>query len=55
MNIGIQTLNKRIIVIALLIAVLAGSFWGGSRYPALDEKATMGGDTNLRTHSASRH
>ena len=34
--------DKRFIVVALLIAALAGVFWGGSRYPALAEKMHMG-------------
>ncbi len=31
----------------LVIAVIAGFFWGGSRYPTLNEKAIMGGGTQL--------
>ncbi len=31
----------------VLIAMLAGLFWGGSRYPALDEKAMMSGAIQL--------
>jgi len=37
--------NKRIALLALLLAMIALSFWFGSRYPSLDQKALMGGDT----------
>lgn len=39
--------HKHIIVVALAIAVIAVAFWGGSRVPALNQKAAMGGDTLL--------
>ena len=38
---------KRLLLTALLIAVLAYLFWTGSRYPALDEKAMMSGAIQL--------
>ena len=37
--------RKRIFIIGALIAILLGSFWLGSRYPAIDEKAAMAGET----------
>lgn len=39
--------NKRLIIVGLLIVLLATAFWSGSRYPALDDKASMGGSTQL--------
>lgn len=39
--------NKRMFLLALLIIGLALQFWSGSRYPSLNEKAIMGGQTNL--------
>jgi len=39
--------HKRLIIIGLLMAYIAFSFWGGSRYPALNDKATMGSETQL--------
>ena len=39
--------DKRLVISGLLLALLAGSFWAGSRVPALNEKALMGGDTQL--------
>ena len=39
--------SKRIVVLALWIAVLGGLFWTGSRYPELNAKAFMGGETML--------
>lgn len=39
--------NKRLIIIGLLLLYIAFNFWGGSRYPALNDKATMGGETKL--------
>ena len=39
--------GKRIAILVALAAALAASFWSGSRYPDLDEKALMGGDTLL--------
>ncbi len=40
-------MNKRLIVIVTMIAAAAITFWSGSRYPSLDEKATMGGSAQL--------
>lgn len=47
----IEKLNhhKRLVLISMLIVVIATFFWGGSRYPQLDEKALMGGDTQLES------
>ena len=39
--------HKRLIIIGLLMAYIAVNFWGGSRYPALNDKATMGSETRL--------
>lgn len=39
--------DKRIYVSLLLIIALAAIFWAGSRYPALNEKAMMGGETEI--------
>lgn len=39
--------DKRILLTAVVIALLAGSFWASSRVPALNEKAIMGGETQL--------
>lgn len=39
--------NKRLIIVGILIFILAAGFWSGSRYPALDDKASMGGMTQL--------
>ena len=41
------TIDKRKVVLALFIVAIATMFWSGSRYPELDEKALMGGDTML--------
>ena len=40
-------INKRLVIVSMMIAVLAAGFWSGSRVPALNEKAIMGGDTQL--------
>ena len=37
--------RKRITIIVVLIAALLAWFWLGSRYPSLDEKAAMAGQT----------
>ena len=37
--------HKRVTLILLLIACLAGAFWLTSRYPNLNQKAVMGGGT----------
>jgi len=39
--------HKRVLVILLVIVVTTVTFWSGSRYPALDQKAIMGGAANL--------
>ncbi len=42
-----MVINKRILFICSVIVVTATMFWSGSRYPSLDEKATMGGSAAL--------
>ncbi|MBE1291308.1 MAG: RNA-binding protein [Rhodobacteraceae bacterium] len=42
-----QRYEKRFLLSALIIVVLATLFWTGSRYPALDEKAMMSGAIQL--------
>ncbi|MDJ0826858.1 MAG: FG-GAP-like repeat-containing protein [Rhodobacter sp.] len=42
-----KSAEKRLVFALLMIAVLAGLFWTGSRYPALDEKAMMSGAIQL--------
>src|SRR5262245_11175841 len=37
--------DERFILVGLLTAVVAAVFWGGSRYPALNEKMLMGANT----------
>lgn len=39
--------KKSLFLALLLIAITATMFWGGSRYPKLNEKAMMGGDTGI--------
>jgi uncharacterized membrane protein YraQ (UPF0718 family) len=39
--------KKRLTIIAVLLLTLLASFWLGSRYPAIDEKAAMAGETVL--------
>ncbi|WP_128893152.1 FG-GAP-like repeat-containing protein [Erythrobacter sp. HKB08] len=39
--------DRRIVLSVLLTAAIATYFWTQSRYPALNEKAAMGGDTNM--------
>ncbi|PYG27156.1 FG-GAP-like repeat-containing protein [Pelagimonas varians] len=39
--------QKRFFLAALIVVVLAGLFWTGSRYPALNEKALMSGAIQL--------
>jgi len=39
--------NKRVLFIFAVIAVATATFWSGSRYPSLDEKAVMGGSARL--------
>jgi uncharacterized membrane protein YraQ (UPF0718 family) len=42
-------LDKRLFIIAIIISILAFTFWIGSRVPALNEKAMMGGETSMTT------
>jgi uncharacterized membrane protein YraQ (UPF0718 family) len=37
--------GKRVVLVGVLMAAVAGYFWFGSRYPALNEKAAMGAET----------
>ena len=46
MHVAIR-LNKRVLILVLVIALTAITFWSGSRYPSLDEKAIMGGSAAL--------
>ncbi len=39
--------NKPLLLVTLLIILVVIGFWSGSRYPQLDEKALMGGDTQF--------
>lgn len=39
--------NRRILFVLAVILVTAVTFWSGSRYPSLDEKAIMGGSAKL--------
>ncbi|WP_209348184.1 FG-GAP-like repeat-containing protein [Pontixanthobacter sp. CEM42] len=39
--------DRRLVLAALLTAFIALYFWTQSRYPALDEKAMMGGDADM--------
>ena len=39
--------NKRVLFVLAVIVVTAVTFWSGSRYPSLDEKAIMGGSAQL--------
>ena len=39
--------DRRLVLVTLLLAGIAIQFWLGSRIPALNEKALMGGDTQL--------
>ena len=39
--------QKRLVIISILMLAIAFNFWSGSRYPALNDKATMGGETRL--------
>ena len=40
-------MKKRLIISYLILLLLLISFWGFSRYPALNEKETMEGDISL--------
>jgi uncharacterized membrane protein YraQ (UPF0718 family) len=39
--------NKRILFVSAVIVITAVTFWSGSRYPSLDQKAIMGGSAVL--------
>jgi uncharacterized membrane protein YraQ (UPF0718 family) len=39
--------KKPLLLTMLLIALITAVFWGGSRYPSLENKSTMGSDTRL--------
>ena len=39
--------NQRILFVCAVIVVTAVTFWSGSRYPSLDQKAIMGGSAAL--------
>jgi uncharacterized membrane protein YraQ (UPF0718 family) len=39
--------NKRLLFVVAVMALTAVTFWSGSRYPSLDEKAMMGGSAML--------
>ena len=41
------TNDKRVVVVTAVLILIAVIFWTGSRYPALQEKAIMGGDSTL--------
>jgi hypothetical protein len=38
--------TKKIISISIILLLIVAFFWSGSRYPQLNEKALMGGDTS---------
>lgn len=40
--------DKRFLILVSLLALVTISFWSVSRYPALDEKAAMGGDSPIQ-------
>lgn len=42
-----RMLDKRITLVLCLLGILAIGFWAGSRYPALNEKLLMGGNTPI--------
>ncbi len=44
--------DKRILLSLVAILLIATAFWTGSRYPALDEKASMGSDIQLEDQLA---
>jgi len=39
--------NKRVLFVLAIIVVTTVTFWSGSRYPSLDQKAIMGGSAQL--------
>lgn len=40
-------INKRVMFVLTMIVITAVTFWTGSRYPSLDQKAIMGGNATL--------
>ena len=40
-------INKRVVLVLAVIVATAVTFWSGSRYPSLDQKAIMGGSAAL--------
>ena len=40
-------INKRVLLVLTVIVATAVTFWSGSRYPSLDQKAIMGGSAAL--------
>lgn len=40
-------INKRVLLVLTVIVITAVTFWSGSRYPSLDQKAIMGGSAAL--------
>ena len=40
-------INKRVLFVCAVIIAAAVTFWSGSRYPSLDQKAIMGGSAAL--------
>jgi len=42
-----KSIDKRIVISALVLVVIAAIFWLGSRYPSLNEKALMGVDSPI--------
>ena len=42
-----RTPDKRLVLAGLLLALVAVAFWTGSRYPALNDKALMGGEADV--------
>ena len=42
-----RPVDKRLVLVGLLLALTAVFFWTGSRYPSLNEKAMMGGDADV--------
>lgn len=43
----VRVLDRRLVAAIFLTSLVAIFFWTQSRYPALNEKAAMGGDTNM--------
>ena len=45
----IAKIDRRLLLAALVTLFVAFSFWFGSRIPNLDEKAMMGGDSQIES------